>query len=120
MNSKTDSDTYFKPSDLPRFGEVSRSNPALGEAFFAYYGKVMADGALTKREKSLIALAVAHALQCPYCIDSIGNSTLDQGVTEAETMEAVQVAAAMAAGVTLVHGTQLLGHVEARSVKKTP
>lgn len=115
MNSQTDSNTYFKPSDLKRFGEVGRSNPALGEAFFDYYSKVMAEGALTKREKNLIALAVAHALQCPYCIDSIGNSALDQGVTEAEMMEAVQVAAAMAAGVTLVHSTQLLGYVDARS-----
>lgn len=116
MNSETNS--YFKPSDLKRFGEIGRANPASTDAFFEYYGKVMADGALTKREKSLIALAVAHALRCPYCIDSIGNSSLDQNLTEAEMMEAVHVAGAMAAGVTLVHSTQLLGHVDARGVAK--
>ncbi len=114
-NNSSTGTTYFKPSDLSRFGEVGRSNPTLGNAFFDYYGTVMAEGVLTKREKSLIALAVAHALQCPYCIDSIGNSALDQEVSEAEMMEAVQVAAAMAAGVTLVHSTQLLGHVDARA-----
>lgn len=112
MNPETN--TYYKPTDLKRFGEIGRSNPEATNAFFDYYGKVMAEGALTKREKSLIALAVAHALRCPYCIDSISNSSLDQNLTEAEMMEAVQVAGAMAAGVTLVHSTQLLGHVDAR------
>lgn len=107
-------ETYFKPSDLKRFGEIGRSNPALGQAFFDYYGKVMEPGALTKREKTLIALAVAHALRCPYCIDSTGNTSLDQNLSEAEMMEAVQVAGAMSAGVVLVHSTQLLGHVDAR------
>ncbi len=104
--------SYFKPSDLKRFSEIGRSNPELGQAFFDYYGKVMAPGALSQREKSLIALAVAHALRCPYCIDSIGHSALEQNLSEAEMMEAVQVAGAMSAGVTLVHSTQLLGHID--------
>ncbi len=108
------SESYFQPSDLKRFGEIGRSNPELGNAFFDYYGKVMEAGALTKREKNLIALAVAHALRCPYCIDSISNSSLDQNLTEAEMMEAVQVAGAMTAGVTLVHSTQMLGHIDSR------
>ncbi len=107
--------TYYRPSDLGRFGEIGRSNPLVGGAFFDYYGKVMVDDRLTKREKSLIALAVAHALKCPYCIDSLTNGCLDLGLSEAEMMEAVHVAAAIAAGVTLVHSTQLLGHVDARN-----
>lgn len=107
--------SYYRPSDLGRFGEIGRANPAVAGAFFDYYGKVMADDRLTKREKSLIALAVAHALKCPYCIDSLGHTCLDLGLSEAEMMEAVQVAGAMAAGVTLVHSTQLLGHIDARS-----
>ena len=106
--------TYYRPSDLGRFGEIGRSNPAVAGAFFDYYGKVMADDRLTKREKTLIALAVAHALKCPYCIDSLTHGGLDLGISEAELMEAVQVAAVIAAGVTLVHSTQLLGHVDAR------
>lgn len=109
------SGSYYRPSDLGRFGEIGRSNPAIAAAFFDYYGRVMADDRLTKREKSLIALGVAHALKCPYCIDSISNSSLDLGLSEAEMMEAVQVAAAISAGVTLVHSTQLLGHVDARA-----
>jgi alkylhydroperoxidase/carboxymuconolactone decarboxylase family protein YurZ len=41
----------------------------MGEKFFGYYGEVFKEGALTAREKSLIAL-VSHAVQCPYCIDA--------------------------------------------------
>jgi len=108
---------YYQSADLGRFGEIGRSNPAMANGFFDYYGKVMETNRLTKREKSLIGLAVAHALKCPYCIDSLSNSCLDQGLSEAEMMEAVHVAAALAAGVTLVHSTQMLGHVDARSAK---
>ena len=108
---------YYQSTDLGRFGEIGRSNPALANGFFDYYGKVMEDNRLTKREKSLIGLAVAHALKCPYCIDSLSTSCLDQGLSEAEMMEAVHVAGALAAGVTLVHSTQMLGHIDARSAK---
>lgn len=111
------SSCYYKSSDLGRFGEIGRSNPAVAGAFFDYYGKVMEDNRLTKREKSLIGLAVAHALKCPYCIDSLSGSCLDQGISEAEMMEAVHVAGALAAGVTLVHSTQMLGHIDARAGK---
>ena len=109
--------TYYKPSDLGRFGEIGRNNPELANAFFDYYGKTMADGKLTKREKTLIALAVAHALKCPYCIDSVSNSALGSGIGEGEMIEAVHVAAALAAGVTLVHSTQMLGHVDRHNAK---
>ena len=112
--------SYYRPSDLNRFGEIGRSNPALSGGFFDYYGKVMEDDCLTKREKSLIALAVVHALKCPYCIDSLGNTCLGLGISEAEMMEAVHVAAAMAAGITLVHSTQLLGHIDAKSAAAVP
>lgn len=105
---------YYQSTDLERFGEIGRSNPALASGFFDYYGKVMEDNRLTKREKSLIGLAVAHALRCPYCIDSLSHSCLDQGLSEAEMMEAVHVAGALAAGVTLVHSTQMMHHVDAQ------
>ena len=108
---------YYQSSDLGRFGEIGRSNPALANGFFDYYGKVMETNRLTKREKSLIGLAVAHALKCPYCIDSLSSSCLDQGLSEAEMMEAVHVAGALATGVTLVHSTQMLGHIDARAEK---
>jgi len=105
---------YYQSTDLGRFGEIGRSNPALASGFFDYYGKVMEDNRLTKREKSLIGLAVAHALRCPYSIESLSHSCLNQGLSEAEMMESVHVAGALAASVTLVHSTQMMGHVEAQ------
>jgi alkylhydroperoxidase/carboxymuconolactone decarboxylase family protein len=103
---------YYQPQDLGRFGEIRRSNPELAEGFFAYYGRVMRDGNLTRREKTLIALAVAHALKCPYCIDSCTTSLHEMKVSEAEMSEAVHVAGAMAAGVTMVHSVQMMNKID--------
>jgi alkylhydroperoxidase/carboxymuconolactone decarboxylase family protein YurZ len=54
-------DTYYHPQDLAKFADMGKGNPALWEKFIAYYGAVFAEGALTEREKALIALGVAHA-----------------------------------------------------------
>jgi alkylhydroperoxidase/carboxymuconolactone decarboxylase family protein len=67
---------------------------------------------LTKREKSLIALAVAHAIQCPYCIDAYTGDTLKLGCDEEELMEAVHVAGAIRGGASLVHGVQMMNQVK--------
>ena len=93
-------ETYYNPEDLAKFGTIGEEAPQLAEKFFDYYGAVFAEGALTAREKSLIALAVAHAVQCPYCIDSYTNDCL-------KMTEPVHVAAAIRGGATLVHGVQM-------------
>ncbi len=58
--------TYYNPEDLAKFGAIGEFQKELADKFFSYYGDVFKEGALTAREKSLIALAVAHAIQCPY------------------------------------------------------
>ena len=63
-------ETYYNPEDLAKFGTIGEKASELAEKFFAYYNAVFEEGALTAREKSLIALAVAHTVQCPYCIDA--------------------------------------------------
>jgi alkylhydroperoxidase/carboxymuconolactone decarboxylase family protein len=103
---------YYQPQDLGRFGEIRRANPKMAESFFAYYGQVMADGELSKREKALIALAVAHALKCPYCIDSYTSTLHKMHVSEAQMSEAVHVASAMAAGIALVHSVQMMNKLD--------
>jgi alkylhydroperoxidase/carboxymuconolactone decarboxylase family protein len=103
---------YFNDADLGRFPEISRGAPALAEKFFAYYNAVFAEGALTEREKSLIALAVAHAIQCPYCIDAYSKDALEKGSNLDQMTEAVHVAAAIRGGASLVHGVQMLNHVD--------
>ncbi len=100
--------TYYNPDDLKKFGEIKDFQPELGGKFFDYYGSVFKEGALTAREKSLIALAVSHAVQCPYCIDAYTEDSMEKGCDEEQMMEAVHVAAAIKSGAVLVHGVQMM------------
>lgn len=100
-------ETYYNPQDLDKFGEIAKDAPELAAKFFDYYGAVFAEGALTEREKSLIALAVAHAVQCPYCIDAYTRSSLEKGATVGEMTEALHVVTAIRGGASLVHGVQM-------------
>ena len=103
---------YYDHGDLARFPEINRGAAPLAEKFFDYYNAVFAEGALTAREKSLIALAVSHAVQCPYCIDAYSKDALEKGSNTEEMMEAVHVAAAIRGGASLVHGVQMLNHLD--------
>jgi alkylhydroperoxidase/carboxymuconolactone decarboxylase family protein len=105
-------ENYYKSEDLKKFANVSDFNEDLANKFFEYYGKVFEEGALSSREKSLIALAVAHAVQCPYCIDAYSHDALEKGSNEEQMMEAVHVATAIRGGASLVHGVQMMEHVK--------
>jgi 4-carboxymuconolactone decarboxylase len=107
---------YYRPDHLPRFGEIAEGSEELAKRFFDYYGAVFADGALSVREKSLIALAVAHAVQCPYCIDAYSKECLSQGADMEQMTEAVHVATAIRGGASLVHGIQMMDHVKRSSM----
>jgi len=100
-------DSYYKPEDLKKFEEIGKEAPDLAKKFFEYYNAVFAEGALTEREKALIALAVAHAVQCPYCIDAFTQSCLEKGSNLAEMTEAIHVVTAIRGGASLVHGVQM-------------
>jgi 4-carboxymuconolactone decarboxylase len=100
-------DTYYHPGDLPKFSEMEKGNKELWEKFTSYYNAVFADGALTAREKALIALGVAHGVQCPYCIDAYTQACLEKGSSIEEMTEAVHVACAIRGGASLVHGVQM-------------
>ncbi len=107
---------YYNSEDLAKFPDVTQFQKELGEKFFAYYGQVFSDGALSKREKSLIALAVAHAVQCPYCIDAYTKESLEGGASEEMMMEAVHVATAIRGGASLVHSVQMMNQVNRLSM----
>jgi len=110
------SNTYYDPADLKKFGDIADFEPKLAKKFFDYYGDVFAEGELTAREKSLIALAVSHAIQCPYCIDAYTSDSLQKGVTETQMMEAVHVSAAIRGGASLVHGVQMMNKAKKLSM----
>jgi len=100
-------DTYYDPQDLTKFAEIGKEAPELAKKFFDYYGAVFAEGELTEREKALIALAVAHTVQCPYCIDAYTRACLEKGSNVAEMTEALHVVTAIRGGASLVHGMQM-------------
>ncbi len=104
---------YFDPKDLKKFGKITDLQEEMGGKFFDWYGSVFkGDTALTEREKALIALAVAHTVQCPYCIDAYTSASLEKGADEEQMMEAIHVAAAIKGGATLVFGVQMMNHAE--------
>lgn len=91
----------------PSSRELSEKRRALApdteKAFQAFSQQVFADGALSAKTKQLIAVAVAHVTQCPYCIRGHTKAALRQGATRQELMEAIWVAAEMRAGGTYAH-----------------
>ena len=98
-------DTYYKPEDLPKFAEIGEEAPELAKKYFDWYGAVFAEGELSEREKSLIALAVAYTHAC-----------LEKGSNVAEMTEAVHVTAAIRGGASLVHGVQMRNVAEKLSM----
>ena len=100
-------ETYYKPEDLPKFSSMAEGNQELWDKFADWYNTVFTEGALTEREKALIALAVAHSVQCPYCIDAYTQASLEKGADLAQMTEAVHVASAIRGGASLVHGLQM-------------
>jgi alkylhydroperoxidase/carboxymuconolactone decarboxylase family protein len=99
--------SYYHPADLGKFAEVGEDVPELFKKFMAWYNACFEDGALSVREKALIALAVSHSVQCPYCIDAYTNSALQNGSDIEEMTEAIHVASAIRGGASLVHGVQM-------------
>src|SRR5215210_6739314 len=105
------SEHYYHSQDLGKFGNIGEFQKPLADKFFAYYNEVFKDSELSAREKALVALAVAHAVQCPYCIDAYSSDAFEKGWSEAQMMEALHVTAAIRGGASLVHGVQMMNKV---------
>src|SRR5687768_3652713 len=92
------------PSPSREFAEERRRlAPGTAAAFRAFSRSVFADGALPAKTKQLIAVAVAHVTQCPYCIRGHTSAALGKGASDEEIMEAIWVAAEMRAGGAYAH-----------------
>ena len=90
---------------LPKLDELAHQATT---NFWAYDKAALAEGAIPKKYKELMAIAVALTTQCPYCIEIHRQGALKAGVTAQELAEAVHVAAALRAGAAITHGTHLL------------
>ena len=87
--------------------------PDASRAFHDFSSAVFADGALSTRTKHIIAVAVAHVTQCPYCIKGHTRAALNEGASAEELMEAIWVAAEMRSGAAFAHSVIALVEIEA-------
>ena len=108
--------SYYMSEDLSRFGEIAKTNPKLFDLFLKWYSTTMEKGALDEKTKKLIALAVAFAIQEPYCIDSYASACTDSGISPEEMAEAVNVAAVIRGGGTIAHWVQACNTTERKEV----
>jgi AhpD family alkylhydroperoxidase len=106
-------DLYPQPThELARLRRELAPTPAA--AFHAFSQAVFADGALSAKTKNIIAVAVAHVTQCPYCIKGHTRAALDHGASGQELMEAIWVAAEMRAGGSVAHSVIALAQMDGR------
>ncbi len=107
-----------KPVYVAPTTELSRMRkelaPAIDDAFRAFSHAVFAAGAIDAKTKQLIAVAVAHATQCPYCIRSHTKAALREGCSSRELMEAIWVAVEMRAGGAFAHSVIALETMESK------
>lgn len=107
------------PHATPDIARKRRNLAPNQQAAFETFGKaVFADGALPAKIKQIIAVAVAHVTQCPYCIDGHTKSALRAGATPEELMEAIWVAAEMRAGGAYAHSALMLATLAGEEAKR--
>ena len=106
------SDTLFPENTGGLARRRKELTPDATKAFQAFSQAVFAQGALDTKTKQLIAVAVAHVTQCPYCIRGHTKAALRHEASEAEIMEAIWVAAEMRAGAAFAHSIKALELIE--------
>ncbi len=107
----------MEPKTYPRATQELRAKraalaPNANATFRAFSDAVFTNGALSAKTKQLIAIAVAHVTQCPYCIRSHTRTASKAGATREEIMEAIWVAAEMRAGAAYAHSALALDAVD--------
>ncbi|HVJ53098.1 MAG TPA: carboxymuconolactone decarboxylase family protein [Aliidongia sp.] len=98
----------YDMNNLKKLSSLGKLSPKTMDGFSAFNDAALAEGAIPKKYKELMALAVALTTQCPYCLEIHRKEALAAGVTETELAETVFIAAALRAGAAITHGTHLL------------
>ena len=94
---------FYKKSDIKKLRKVRELTPDSFKAYVEFDKQALSEAALSTKVKRLIAIAVAHTTQCPFCIDFHTREAKKLGATEQEIIEAVWVAAALRAGAAVSH-----------------
>ncbi|GAN55112.1 carboxymuconolactone decarboxylase family protein [Tanticharoenia sakaeratensis] len=97
----------YDMKNLGQLKALDEGAPEAMKAFWAFNNAAFAEGALPKLTKELIALGVAMATQCPYCIALHTSAARDAGATDAQLAEAALVSAAIRAGGAVTHATHM-------------
>src|SRR6476469_3616128 len=108
----TMTNNLYEKGNLKNLSKLKELAPEQLQAFSEFNTAVMAEGALTKKEKEIIAVAIAHVTECPYCIDSHTRSAKAEGATLDELVEAVFVVAGVEAGGAVTHSTHMQNAVD--------
>ena len=98
----------YDMNQLKKLGSLGKNASSAMEAFQALDKAALADGAIPKKYKELIALGVALTTQCPYCLEIHKKQAIEAGATVEELAEATFIAAALRAGAAVVHGAHLM------------
>ena len=114
------SEAMYPPPSKEAANKRRELAPSVQAAWDAFSKSVFADGALPAKTKQLIAVAVAHVTQCPYCIEAHTKGALRHGATQQEIMEAIWVAAEMRAGGAYAHATLALHALESTDPANKP
>lgn len=112
----------YDSKNMAKVKALDNNAPEAMKTFWAFDNAAFAAGAISRKNKELMAVAVALTTQCPYCIDIHAKKARDEGATEQEMAETVAVAAAIRAGGAITHGTHAMGVMvdTARSVNGVP
>ena len=98
----------YDMKNLSKMKTLEAHAPEAMKAFVAFDKAALAEGAIPKKYKELMALAVAFTTQCPYCIELHSNKARETGASDPEIAESVLVAAALRAGGAITHGTHAM------------
>ena len=101
------SNSYYQKENLKGLSQLKTLAPDQLQAFSEFNSEVFKEGSLTKKEKEIIAVAIAHVTECPYCIDSHTKNAKLEGASLNELVEAVFVVAGVEAGGAVTHSTHM-------------
>lgn len=101
------SNNFYEKDQHKHLNKLNELAPEQAEAFSNFNTEVFKEGALSKKEKEIIAVAIAHVTKCPYCIDGHTKQAKAEGATLGELVEAVMVTAAVEAGGAVTHSTNM-------------
>lgn len=98
----------YDMANIKKLRDLAQAAPAAWQGYVEFDKAAMAEGAVPKKYKELIALAVALTTQCPYCLEIHRKSAEAAGATQQEIAETAMVAAALRAGAAVTHATHIL------------